>query len=146
VPSTTIGSPPPSSAPSTGSANPPSSCNVIPQSIIATYIGVVATVHALGTPPQLSCEFANASASSIVIINIGRGTTSEFATLRTVSAGGGRTVTPISGLGTEAFSISKGGVVRGVNAFTAHGLLISVAANLSLTQSEALIRQLMKLP
>jgi hypothetical protein len=79
-------------------------------------------------------------------VNIGRGTAAQFAILKTGSAGGGRTVTPISGLGAQAFSISQGGVVRGVDAITARGLLVSVAANVTLAQNETLVRQLMNLP
>ncbi len=128
-------------------AEPPKSCSAIPVSLIGPYIGGVATTKSLGPPPNgVSCEFANSSASSIVVVNIGQGgTTSSFAALRAVSGQGGRTVAPISGLGSSAFSISQNGVPGGVDVLTAQGLVFSVAANLPLAQDEALIKQLMRL-
>jgi hypothetical protein len=128
-----------------GTAKVPSSCSAIPTSMIAPYIGGVAHTQSLGPPPNgVSCEFANASASKIVVVNIGGGATSAaFAALRTGAGQGGRTATSISGLGSSAFSISKNGVPGGVDVLTSQGLLFSVSSNLPLAQDEALIRQLM---
>jgi len=124
----------------------PSSCSVI-EKLVGTYIGGVGSTKSLGSPQHLSCEFANASASNIAIVNIGvGGTAAAFDTLRTTSAKGGRTVTPISGLGVSAFSVSKNGVPAGVSVLTAGGLVYVVESNLSIDQDQALIEQLMALP
>jgi hypothetical protein len=127
-------------------AQVPSSCSAL-VSLVGTYMaGGVANTKSLGSPQHLSCEFANANASTIVIVDIGvGGTTAAFDALRATSAQGGRTVTPISGLGASAFSVSKNGVTAGVSVLTAQGLVYVVESNLSLAQAEALIEQLMKL-
>ena len=123
----------------------PNSCNAI-ASLVGGYIGGVAMTKSLGAPQHLSCEFANANASTIVIVNIGvGGTAAAFDTLRATSAQGGRTVTSISGLGASAFSVSKNGVPGGVSVLTAQGLVYVVESNLPIAQDEALIKQLMKL-
>lgn len=124
----------------------PSSCSAI-VSLAGAYTGGVATTKSLGTPQHLSCEFVNSNASTIVIVNIGvGGTTAAFDALRATSAQGGRTVTPISGLGASAFSVSKNGVPGGVSVLTAQDLVYAVESNLPIAQDEALIEQLMKLP
>ncbi len=126
-------------------AQVPNSCSAI-VSLVSAYMGGVATTKSLGSPQHLSCEFANANASTIVIVNIGvGGTVAAFDALRATSAQGGRTVTSISGLGSSAFSVSKNGVTAGVSVLTAQGLVYVVESNLSLAQAEALIEQLMKL-
>ena len=146
TPSSNTGTSTTTSAP-VGTGAVPSSCSAIPVSVISPYIGGVATTRSVGQPPHgVSCEFANANASKIVILNIGGGATpASFAALRAVSGQAGRTVTSISGLGSSAFSISKNGVPGGVDALTAQGQVFSVAANLPIAQDEALIEQLMKL-
>jgi len=127
-------------------AQVPGSCNVI-ASIVGTYIGGVGTTKSLGTPQHLSCEFANANASTIVIVNIGAGgTAAAFDVLRTTSAQGGRTVQPISGLGATAFSVSKNNVPAGVSVLTDQNFVYVVETNLPIAQDEALIKQLMNLP
>jgi hypothetical protein len=114
--------------------------------LVGAYVGGVATTKALGSPQHLSCEFANANASTIIIVNIGvGGTAAAFDALRVTSAQGGRTVTPISGLGMSAFSVSKGNVPAGVAVLTAQGLVYDVNSNLPIAQDEALIKQLMAL-
>ena len=131
-------------AASTG-AQVPSSCDAI-ASIVGAYIGGVATTKSLGKPQHLSCEFANANMSHLIIVNIGvGGTAAAFDTLRTISAQGGRTVTPISGLGTSAFSVSKNNVPAGVSVLTDQGVVYAVISNLPFAQDEALIKQLMSL-
>jgi hypothetical protein len=126
-------------------AQVPSSCSAL-VSLVGAYMGGVATTKSLGSPQHLSCEFANANASTIVIVNIEvGGTVAAFDALRATSAQGGRTVTSISGLGSSAFSVSKNGVPAGVSVLTAQGLVYAVESNLSLAQAEALIEQLMKL-
>jgi hypothetical protein len=127
-------------------AQVPGSCNAI-ASIVGTYIGGVGTTKSLGTPQHLSCEFANANASTIVIVNIGAGgTAAAFDVLRTTSAQGGRTVQPISGLGATAFSVSKNNVPAGVSVLTDQGFVYAIISNLPIAQDEALIKQLMNLP
>lgn len=133
------------SPPGGGTAHAPSSCNAISSSVIGPYIGGVAHTQSLPAPPNgVSCEFANASASKIVVVNIGQGATdAAFASLKAGASQGGRTVADISGLGSSAFSISKNGVPGGIDAMTSQGLLFSVSSNIPLAQDEALIRQLM---
>ena len=135
------------SAPAGSSAQVPTSCSQIPVSLIGHYTGGVATTKSLGpTSSGVSCEFANSTASKIVIVNIGAGATdATFATLRAKSGQNGRTTTSISGLGSSAFSISNNGAPGGVNVLTDQGQVFSVAANLPFAQDEALISQLMKL-
>jgi hypothetical protein len=124
----------------------PSSCSAL-ESLVGTYIGGVATTKSLGSPKHLSCEYANAKASNIVIVDIGEGgTAAAFDTLRTSSAKGGRTVTAIGGLGASAFSVSKNGKPAGVSVLTAQGIVYVVESNLSIDQDEALIKQLMMVP
>ena len=127
-------------------AQVPSSCSAI-VSLVGAYTGGVATTKSLGSPQHLSCEFANADASTIVVVNIGvGGTAASFDALRAESAKGGRTVASISGLGVSAFSVSKNNVPAGVSVLTAQGLLYDVNSNLPIAQDQALIEQLMKLP
>ena len=54
-------------------------------------------------------------------------------------------MTPISGLGSSAFSVSKNNVPAGVSVLTAQGLVYVVNSNLPIAQDEALIGQLMQL-
>jgi len=129
-----------------GGAKVPGSCDDL-VNLVGTYMGGVATMKSLGTPGHLSCEFGNANASTIIIVNIGAGATaSAFDTLKSKSAGGGRTITPIDGLGAAAFSVSKNGKPGGVSVLTDQGLLYVVESNLPFDKDEALIKQLMKLP
>jgi len=126
-------------------AQVPSSCNAI-ASLVGGYIGGVAMTKSLGSPQHLSCEFANANASTIVIVNIGAGgTAAAFDALRATSARGGRTVSSISGLGASAFSVSKNNVPAGVSVLTTQGFVYVVESNLPIAQDEALIKQLMNL-
>ena len=126
-------------------AQVPSSCDAL-VTLVGTYIGGVATTKSLGTPQHLSCEFANTAASTIAIVDIGvGGTAANFDALRVSSAKGGRTVTPISGLGASAFSVSKNNVPAGVSVLTAEGLVYVVESNLTIDQDESLIKELMKL-
>jgi hypothetical protein len=113
--------------------------------LIGADIGGVAKTLSLGKPPSLSCEFANAAATSVVVVNLGVGSASQFAVLKAASAGGGRTIAPVTGLGTSAFSISKGAVPRGVDAITAQNLIVSVGANLPLAETEAIVGQMISL-
>jgi hypothetical protein len=127
-------------------AQVPGSCNAI-ASIVGTYIGGIETTKSLGTPQHLSCEFMNTNASTIAIVNIGAGgTAAAFDNLRTISAQGGRTVTPINGLGASAFSVSKNNIPAGVSVLTDQNFVYVVETNLPITQDEALIKQLMNLP
>ncbi len=123
----------------------PGSCDDLVK-LVGSYMGGVATTKSLGKPQHLSCEFANAAASTIIIVDIGvGGTPAAFDQLRATSALGGRTVTSIDGLGVSAFSVSKGGKTAGVSVLTAQGLVYVVESILSLDQDVALIKQLMAL-
>ncbi len=128
------------------SVHVPTSCSAIPTSLISTYIGAVGTTKSLPAIGHgVSCEFANATASSIVIVNIGTGGAAGWATLRSISGAGGRTLTTLHGLGAQAFSITRNGVPGGVAVLTSQGAVYSVTANLPIAKDEALITQLMKL-
>lgn len=152
--STVVAAPPTSAATATSGSGAagtggkiPSTCDDLAK-LVGSYIGGVATTKSLAapTPTHLSCEYFNAAATTIVILNIGAGATaSAFDTLRTGSAQGGRTVTPIDGLGASAFSVSKGGVTSGVSVLTAQGMLYVVESSLTQDQDVALIKQLMAL-
>ena len=123
----------------------PGSCDDLVK-LVGSYIGGVATTKSLGAAGQFSCEYANTAATTIVVVNIGAGTTpAALDQLRTTSGQGGRTVTPINGLGASAFSVSKGDKTAGVSVLTAQGMLYVVESNLSLDQDVALIQQLMAL-
>jgi len=140
----TAASSPTTVGPASAAALVPKACSAIPVSLISRYTGSVATTRSFtAAPGAVSCEFANATATSIAIVNIGTGTSASFATFKAASSGGGRTITPISGLGSTAFSISKNGIVGGVGVLTSQGVLYSVSTNLTVTQDEGLIRQLM---
>lgn len=132
---------------SSASAQVPGSCSAI-ASLVGTYMaGGVSTTKSLVPAPKFSCEFGNASATTIIIINIGAGATaSAFDALKATSAQGGRTVTAIDGLGTSAFAVSKNGVPGGVSVLTAQGMLYVVESNLPIAKDQALIEQLMQLP
>jgi hypothetical protein len=94
----------------------------------------------------VSCAFASGGSSKAVVVNIGQGNKSSFTTLRAATAGGGRAIAPISGLGASAFSISTNGAPGGVDAVTAQNVVFVVASlSLTIEQDEALIRQLMQL-
>lgn len=168
TPSATASASPTISALVVGAEQPPSSCGEIPVSLISPYIGDVATTTSLGTwapvfeiSNGVRCEFANAGSkgpsttpgklintSKGVVINIGQGNASSFTTLRTSIAGAPVTtiITPISGLGTSAFSSSVHGRPSGVYAVTAqYVVFMVVTVCCSIDQDEALIRQLMQL-
>ena len=126
-------------------AQVPGSCDDL-VTLVGTYMGGVAMTKSLGTPQHLSCEFANADASTIIVVNIGvGGTPAAFDALRSTSAKGGRTVTSIDGLGASAFSVSKNGKPAGISVLTDQGFVYAVISNLAIAQDEALIEQLMKL-
>ena len=134
------------SAAAASGAKVPNSCNDL-VSLVGTYMGGVATTKSLGSPQHLSCEYANANASAIIVVNIGvGGTDANFAALKSTSAQGGRTVTSVSGLGTQAFSVSKNNVPAGLSVFSAQGLIYVVNSNLPIAQDQSLMEQLMKLP
>jgi hypothetical protein len=123
----------------------PGGCSSISKSLVGSYIGTVAVAQSLATRPnQVSCEFISANSKMVLILNIGKGTPADFAIAKQGSGGGGRTVTDISGLGTMAFSISKGGLVHGMEAFSDQDVLFVVTSTLTATQDESLIRQLMQ--
>jgi hypothetical protein len=134
-----------SSAPTFTAARLPNSCSSL-TTLVGPYVGGTASARSLAKKAVgVSCEFANSSASSIVVVNIGQGSAAQFAILKAGSGNGGRTVTPISGLGSAAFSISNKGLVRGTAVLTSQGAIYSVSSTLTLAQDEALISQMMQL-
>ena len=57
----------------------PGSCDEV-KAIVDPYVGGVATTKSLGAPLEgVSCEFANATASTIVVLNMGLATPDESA-------------------------------------------------------------------
>ena len=77
------------------------------------------------SPAHLSCEFASADDTAVFILNMGPSTASAFATLMTTTAKT-ETVTPLSGLGASAFTITKDGKIVGVETITSGSLLVSL--------------------
>ena len=121
----------------------PGSCDEV-KSFVDPFVGGIATTKSLGAPVEgVSCEFANASASTIVVLNMGLATPDEFAALRSSSGGGGRTTTTVSGLGTTAFEVSKDGKPGGMTALSSNDVLVSVTADISFDQDRSLIEQLL---
>jgi hypothetical protein len=132
----------PSSAPG-GAGAVPASCNAIPQSLITPYTGSSPRVLSLkASNGAVSCEFSNANASTIIVLNLGHGSQSAYEILRAGSASGGRTVQAVSGLGSEAFSVSKLGKTAGLVTLTNQDVLVSLTTNLTLAQDEQLTRSL----
>jgi hypothetical protein len=124
----------------------PTSCSAIPTSVITPLIGTITVTRQISaTSHSVSCEFL-ASLTAVLILNIGAGgTPANFAVLERSSGSGGRTTAPVSGLGSAAFSISKGGVPGGMGAISSSGVIFAVTARNSFAQDEALIKQLMAL-
>ncbi|TMK80546.1 MAG: hypothetical protein E6G47_06795 [Actinobacteria bacterium] len=113
------------------------------KSFVDPYVGGVTTTKSLGAPLEgVSCEFANANPSTIVVLNMGLATPDEFAALRSASGGGNRTTTTVSGLGTTAFEISNG-KPGGMAALSPHDVLVSVTADISFDEDRSLIQQLL---
>jgi hypothetical protein len=134
------------SSPAVAAATVPSSCSGIPEPVVAAYMGPVSSVKPLGTQPnQVSCEFFGPGSGSITILNVGKGTPALFDVARARSAGGGRTITTIPGLGTQAFQISNGSLVRGMEAISQQGVIVSVSSTLSAAQDKSLIAQLFQM-
>jgi|GEM_PF-4073100 len=132
------------SAPLAVTARAPTSCAEIPVSFIRPYIGPIATTKSLTAAPRaLTCQFTNSGASKTLIITIAPGNISAFAALKTTSSTAANTITPVSGLGSSAFSITKNRVPAGMAVLSAHGLIISVTANLSLAQDKQLLSELL---
>jgi hypothetical protein len=136
------------SAGSTSSAtasNPPAEttipieCSALPSTQLAADLGGIATTKQLSTT-HMSCEFANANATKLLILNLGPSSPSDLAVLKTGSGAGGRTTTDISGLGSAAFSVSSHGLVTGLAAMSSTNVMYSITSNLGLAENEALIK------
>ena len=122
----------------------PSSCSYIPVSFIRQYLGSIASTTSLTAAPKaLRCQFANSGASKTLVLTIAPGNASAFATLKTTSSAGGETTTPVSGLGLSAFSITKNRAPAGMAVLSANGLIVSVSANLPLTNDKLLLTELL---
>jgi len=146
-PSTSSGSPagaPTTSGPSgTGTGALPTSCDQL-KAAVSPYVGGVGVVKPLLQKANgVSCEFANGSATRILIVNIGPGTPAAFAVLKTKSGGQGRTTASVSGLGAQAFSTSNNGKPGGIAVLTSGGDVFAVITALPFSRDEALLRQLM---
>ena len=121
----------------------PASCDAI-ASTVGSYMGGVGSTKSLATD-HLSCEFANTSASTIVILNIGASNQAAFDKLRTETAQGSRTVKALSGMGGQALTVYNNGKVAGITVLSDQNVLYVLTANLTLDQDEALVKQLMAL-
>jgi len=126
-----------------GSASLPTSCDQLKDAVDPYLGGVAVTKPLLQKTNGVSCEFANGSATRIVIVNVGPGTPAAFAVLKAKSGGQGRTTASVSGLGSEAFSTSNHGKPGGVAVLTSGGDVFAVIAALPFARDEALLRQLM---
>jgi len=127
----------------TSGAALPSSCAQL-KAVVNPYVGGIAvTKPLLQKANGVSCEFGNAAATKIVIVNIGPGTAASFAVLKTKSGGQGRTTAAVSGLGAQAFSTSNNGRPGGVAVLTSQGDVFAVIAAQSFAKDEALLKQLM---
>jgi hypothetical protein len=124
----------------------PSSCtDGALEAIISPYLGGIATAQTVpgAASGAVSCEFFNAGHTKSLVLNMGPGSIEDFTVLQTSTAASpGVAIQPIGGLGTIAFSITHSGTLGGVDALGANSLVVSVAANLTLSQDEALIRKL----
>jgi len=123
-------------------ASLPTTCAQLPVSLISTDIGGIATTMPLRqSATGVSCEFAGSSATELVIVTVGRGTTADLARVEAQTAAK-QTVTPVPGFEAGAYTVSKNGVVRGLVAVSAGGLLVSVSSTLTESQDEALIQKI----
>jgi hypothetical protein len=114
--------------------------------VVSTYLGTVAAVHPFPTSPgQVTCEFVTAGSKSVLILTVGKGSPAAMALSRATTAGGGRKVASVAGLGVTAFSISSGGLVRGMEALDANGVMYVVSSTFTAAQDEAMIKQLIEL-
>ena len=104
-------------------------------------LGGTIETTSLADAPEVSCQFASDS-GSLVYVKIGPGTAGDLASLKVSSSGGGRKITPIHGIGTSAFAITKNGTAGGVAALSAQGIVVSVESTLTLAQDETLVRNL----
>ena len=129
--------------PGTSTAALPSSCAELKTTVNPYVGGVAVTKPLLQKSNGVSCEFANATATKLVIVNIGPGTPAAFAVLKAKSGGQGRTTAAVSGLGAEAFSTSNHGKPGGVAVLTSQGDIFAVIAAQPFAREEALLRKLM---
>jgi hypothetical protein len=104
-------------------------------------MGAVGTTKSLPSD-HLSCEFLDTAGTGVVIVNLGPSSAASFATLRTASAGGGRTITSVPGFGAEAFAVSMGGATRGFAVLTTGGVVYSVETVFPLAKDESLVQAL----
>jgi hypothetical protein len=124
----------------------PTSCSAIPTSVITPLIATITVTRQISaTSHSVSCEFL-ASLTAVLILNVGAGgTPANFAVFERISGSGGRTTASVPGLGSAAFSISKGGVPGGMGAISSSGVIFAVTARNSFAMDEALIKVLMAL-
>jgi hypothetical protein len=122
------------------SAGFPTDCSAI-TSVVGPFLNGVGTTKSFSSS-HLSCEFINQAGTSIIIVNIGPGSPSSFALLRSKSGGDGRTITSVGGFGAEAFSVSMNGQTRGFAVLTEGDALYSVETNFPLAKDEALVKAL----
>jgi hypothetical protein len=123
-------------------ASVPKSCNDIPASELLPYAKVALVKSFPRTTPGVTCEFASADASQVVILTVGPGSSSSFAQLETSTRNGPVTVAPLHGLGQQAFTISRGGKVAGVDLLTSDDVTIALGAALAPGQVQRLASKL----
>lgn len=124
----------------------PSSCTDSSlKSIVAGYTGSVSTAEpsspgaAHGT---VSCGFTGSKGS--VTLTLGPGSVTDLENTQAAeSQGSGVTVEPVAGLGVVAFALKSNGAVTGLDAIGSNNLVVSLTSGLSLSQDEALARQLL---
>jgi hypothetical protein len=125
-----------------GGASVPKSCNDIPTSVLLPYAKVALVKSFPRTTPGVTCEFASADASQVVILTVGPGSSSSFAQLETNTRNGPVTVAALHGLGQQAFTISRGGKVAGVDLLTSDDVTIALGAALAPGQVQRLAGKL----
>jgi hypothetical protein len=125
-----------------GGASVPKSCNEIPASVLLPYAKVALVKSFPRTTPGVTCEFASADASQVVILTVGPGSSSSFAQLETNTRNGPVTVAALPGLGQQAFTISRGGKIAGVDLLTSDNVTIALGAALPPGQVQRLASKL----
>lgn len=117
----------------------PQTCADLPQQLINTDIGGTPIVQPLRqSPTGVTCEFASADAKRVLIITVGPGNAGVLATAR-AHIPKPETVATVSGFEAGAFTVSRGGLVRGFTALSNSGWLVVVTSNFTLAQDEALV-------
>ncbi len=117
----------------------PQTCADLPQQLINTDIGGTPVIQPLRqSATGVTCEFASSDAKRVLIITVGPGNAAVLATAQTNIAKS-ETVATVSGFEAGAFTVSKGGLIRGLTVLSNSGWLVVVTSNFTLAQDEALV-------